>query len=100
MVETWQQIALGVLVLLVFTSFIKEWVSPEVVALGALVTCVLIGVLPIAVPSPAPGLEGRGFDERLAEIQRRCFKSFCSSSADYGSLHVCAECRFGANGSY
>ena len=57
MVETWQQIALGVLVLLVFTSFIKEWVSPEVVALGALVACVLIGVLPIAVPSPAPGLE-------------------------------------------
>ena len=59
MVETWQQIALGVLVLLVFTSFIKEWVSPEVVALGALVACVLIGVLPIAVPEPLPDLEGQ-----------------------------------------
>ena len=56
MVETWQQIALGVLVLLVLTCFIKECVSPEVVALGALVTCILIGVLPIAVPCPAPGL--------------------------------------------
>ncbi|MFT6242494.1 MAG: di/tricarboxylate transporter [Akkermansiaceae bacterium] len=67
MVETWQQIALGVLVLLVFTSFIKEWASPEVVALGALVSCVIIGVLPIAVPSPAAGLEG----QELADALRR-----------------------------
>lgn len=67
MVETWQQIALGVLVLIVFASFIKEWVSPEVVALGALVTCVLIGVLPIAVASPSPDLQG----EELAQALRR-----------------------------
>jgi len=67
MVETWQQIALGVLVLLVFTSFVKEWVSPEVVALGALVTCVLIGVLPIAVPTPSPDLQG----QELADALRR-----------------------------
>lgn len=68
MVETWQQIALGVLVLLVFASFIKEWVSPEVVALGALVTCVLIGVLPIAVPTPDPDLQGAAMVEALRKF--------------------------------
>ena len=52
MVETWQQIALGILVIVVFASFVKEWLSPEVVAIGALVICVLIGVLPIAVAAP------------------------------------------------
>lgn len=44
--------------LLVFASFIREWVAPEVVALGALICSVLIGVLPIAVPMPSPDLEG------------------------------------------
>jgi di/tricarboxylate transporter len=76
MVETWQQIALGVLVLLVFTSFIKEWVSPEVVAMGALVACVLIGVLPIAVPSPAPGLEGEAFTNALRRFNADALRVF------------------------
>jgi di/tricarboxylate transporter len=58
MVETWQQIALGILVLAVFASFVKEWVPAEVVALGALIASVLIGVLPIAVPAPSPDLQG------------------------------------------
>ncbi len=76
MVETWQQIALGLLVLLVFTSFIKEWVSPEVVALGALVTCVLIGVLPIAVPSPAPDLGGAELREALRRLNADALRVF------------------------
>ena len=76
MVETWQQIALGILVLLVFTSFIKEWVSPEVVALGALVTCVLIGVLPIAVPSPSPDLQGAALAEALRKFNADALRVF------------------------
>ena len=76
MVETWQQIALGLLVLLVFTSFIKEWVSPEVVALGALVSCVLIGVLPIAVPSPAAGLEGAELRDALRRFNADALRVF------------------------
>ncbi|MEN8866523.1 MAG: SLC13 family permease [Akkermansiaceae bacterium] len=76
MVETWQQIALGVLVLLVFISFIKEWVAPEVVALGALVTCVIIGVLPIAVPAPAPGLEGEALANALRKFNADALRVF------------------------
>ena len=76
MIETWQQIALSVLVLLVFRSFIKEWVSPEVVAMGALVACVLIGVLPIAVPSPAPGLEGEAFTNALRRFNADALRVF------------------------
>ena len=76
MVETWQQIALGVLVLLVFTSFIKEWVSPEVVALGALVACVLIGVLPIAVPEPPPDLEGQALVNALRVFKADALRVF------------------------
>ncbi len=76
MVETWQQIALGVLVLLVFASFIKEWVSPEVVALGALVTCVLIGVLPIAVPTPDPDLQGAAMVEALRKFNADALRVF------------------------
>lgn len=67
MVETWQQIALGVLVLVVFVSFVREWIQPDIVALGALVVCVLLGVLPIAVPTPPAGLTG----DELAEAMRR-----------------------------
>ena len=47
MVEVWQQIALAVLILVVFGSFVKEWLPPEVVAMGALVVACVIGVLPI-----------------------------------------------------
>ena len=67
MIETWQQIALGILVIVVFASFVKEWLSPEVVAIGALVICVLIGVLPIAVAAPSPELTG---DELAAAMKK------------------------------
>jgi len=76
MVETWQQIALGVLVLLVFASFIKEWVSPEVVALGALIACVLIGVLPIAVPTPDVTLEGEALSKALRRFNADALRVF------------------------
>ncbi len=69
MVETWQQIALGILVLVVFASFIKEWLSPEVVAMGALVVCVIIGVLPISVSIPTSGLTGSALDEALLRLR-------------------------------
>ena len=76
MVETWQQMALGVLVLLVFTSFVKEWLSPEVVALGSLVICVIIGVLPIAVSSPPAGLEGEALSNALREFNSDALRVF------------------------
>ena len=76
MVETWQQMALGVLVLLVFTSFVKEWLSPEVGALGSLVICVIIGVLPIAVSSPPAGLEGEALSNALREFNSDALRVF------------------------
>ena len=76
MVETWQQIALGVLVLLVFTRFVKEWLSPEVVALGSLVICVIIGVLPIAVSTPPAGLEGEALSNALREFNSDALRVF------------------------
>lgn len=76
MVETWQQIALGVLVLLVFASFVREWVSPEVVALAALVSCVLIGVLPIAVPAPDPTLTGEAMERAMARFRADALSVF------------------------
>lgn len=42
---TWQQIYLTILVVLVFLSFVKEWISAELVAVSALVACVLAGIL-------------------------------------------------------
>ncbi|MGB0991103.1 MAG: SLC13 family permease, partial [Akkermansiaceae bacterium] len=43
--ENPQQIFLAILVVVVFSAFVKEWVSAELVALGALLACVLGGVL-------------------------------------------------------
>lgn len=40
-----EQIFLSVLIVVVFAAFVKEWVSAELVAMGALLTCVLVGVL-------------------------------------------------------
>ncbi len=68
MVETWQQIALGVLILIVFASFVREWLPAEVVAMGALVICVLIGVLPIAEPMPSPDLVGSELEMALKRV--------------------------------
>lgn len=76
MVEAWQQIALGILVLLVFVSFVREWLQPEVVALTALVVCVLIGVLPIAVPVPDSSLTGAALDEALRRFNSDALRVF------------------------
>jgi len=77
MVETWQQISLGILVLLVFLSFIREWLAPEVVAISALVVCVLIGVLPIAVSFPDPELSGEALSQALRQFNADALKVFC-----------------------
>lgn len=42
---TWQQAYLTALVVLVFIAFVKEWVSAELVAVSALIACVLAGIL-------------------------------------------------------
>ena len=47
MVENWQYWFLGILILLVFISFIKEWLSVEVVALLGMFVCVMVGILPL-----------------------------------------------------
>ncbi|MGC6581004.1 MAG: SLC13 family permease [Akkermansiaceae bacterium] len=76
MVEQWQQISLIVLVVLVFASFVKEWVQPEVVALSALVICVLLGVLPIAVSAPDPSLTGEEMKEALRRFNADALRVF------------------------
>ena len=40
-----EQIFLSILIVVVFSAFVKEWVSAELVAMGALLVCVLAGVL-------------------------------------------------------
>lgn len=42
---TWQQAYLTALVVLVFIAFVKEWVSAELIAVSALIACVLAGIL-------------------------------------------------------
>lgn len=42
-----------VLVVAVFAAFIREWLSIELVAIGALVLCVAAGILPVATTDPA-----------------------------------------------
>ncbi|MDA7672678.1 hypothetical protein N8617_02030 [Akkermansiaceae bacterium] len=76
MIETWQQIALVLLVVAVFASFVKEWLSAEIVSLSALVICVLIGVLPIAVPSPSPDLTGAELAEALRRFNADALRVF------------------------
>jgi len=51
--EQWQQeIFMVVLVVAVFAAFIREWLSIELVAIGALVLCVAAGILPVATTDP------------------------------------------------
>jgi di/tricarboxylate transporter len=40
-----EQIFLSILIVVVFCAFVKEWFSAELVAMGALLACVLVGVL-------------------------------------------------------
>ncbi|MDA1007311.1 MAG: SLC13 family permease [Verrucomicrobia bacterium] len=52
--EQWQQeVFMVVLVVAVFAAFIREWLSIELVAIGALVLCVAAGILPVATTDPA-----------------------------------------------
>jgi di/tricarboxylate transporter len=44
-VELWKQIVTGVVVVVVFVALVKEWFSPDLVAMGAFVFLVLVGVM-------------------------------------------------------
>ncbi|MCP5536626.1 MAG: SLC13 family permease [Akkermansiaceae bacterium] len=45
--ESWQQAFLAALVVVVFIAFVKEWLSVELVALAALLACVMTGILSV-----------------------------------------------------
>ena len=47
MFESWKYWFLGILIVLVFISFIREWLAVEVVALLGMFLCVTAGVLPL-----------------------------------------------------
>ncbi len=44
-VELWKQIVTGLVVVVVFVALVKEWFSPDLVAMGAFVLLVLLGVM-------------------------------------------------------
>lgn len=50
--ETWQQAFLAGLVIIVFITFVKEWISAELVALSALLACVMTGILSVDQDDP------------------------------------------------
>ncbi len=41
----WRQIYVAALVVLVFAAFLREWIRPDFVAMGALILCLLAGIL-------------------------------------------------------
>lgn len=41
----WQQIFVAALVGVVFVAFVREWLRPDLVAMGALIACLLVGIL-------------------------------------------------------
>ena len=60
MLENWEYWFLAVLIAVVFLSFVKEWISVEIVALVGMFLCVGVGILPLTEalsvfshPSPA-----------------------------------------------
>ena len=55
--ETWQQAFLSGLVVVVFISFVKEWISAELVALSALLACVISGILSVDPADPYNALK-------------------------------------------
>ena len=55
--ETWQQAYLAALVVLVFLTFTREWLSIELTALSALLACVLAGILSVHPDDPANALK-------------------------------------------
>jgi len=54
--ETWQQAFLAILVVLVFISFTREWISVELTALAALLACVITGILSVDRDDPSNAL--------------------------------------------
>ncbi len=55
--ETWQQAFLAGLIVVVFIAFVKEWISAELVALSALITCVITGILSVQQGDPFNALK-------------------------------------------
>ena len=55
--ETWQQIFLTGLLIAVFFSFVKEWISAELIALSALLACIIAGILNVDPESPYNALK-------------------------------------------
>ncbi|NWK57407.1 SLC13 family permease [Verrucomicrobiaceae bacterium N1E253] len=55
--ETWQQAFLAGLVMMVFLAFVKEWISAELVALSALLACVVTGILSVNQDDPFNALK-------------------------------------------
>ncbi len=55
--ETWQQAFLAGLIVVVFLSFVKEWISAELVALTALLACVMTGILSVDQGDPYNALK-------------------------------------------
>ena len=54
MLEPWQQeIFLSILVCGVFAALMREWLSVELVAIGALFLCVVAGILPVGTSDPS-----------------------------------------------
>ena len=47
MPQFWEYWFLAILIVVVFVSFVKEWLSVEVVALIAMFLCVAVGILPL-----------------------------------------------------
>ena len=55
--ETWQQAFLTGLIVVVFLSFVKEWISAELVALSAMLACVMTGILSVEQDDPYNALK-------------------------------------------
>jgi len=55
--ETWQQAFLAGLVVVVFICFVKEWISAELIALSALLACVVSGILSVDAEDPYNALK-------------------------------------------
>jgi len=55
--ETWQQAFLAILVVVVFITFTREWLSVELTALAALLACVMTGILSVDPDDSANALK-------------------------------------------
>jgi len=55
--DTWQQAFLAGVIAVVFITFVKEWISAELVALTALLACVMTGILSVDQNDPYNALK-------------------------------------------